>query len=67
MEVGQCFIFKFSEENKQSYFFTGEYDNNGNMVMCKILPKEEINFTSFWQMSKKYFDEKLKEGIITLL
>lgn len=66
MEVGQCFIFKFSEENKQSYFFTGEY-NNGNMVMCKILPKEEINFTSFWQMSKKYFDEKLKEGILTLL
>jgi hypothetical protein len=67
MKVGQCFSFKFSEDNVKGYFFTGEFDNEGKMIMCEMLPKEEIDFTSFWRMSKIYFDNKVKEGIIKLI
>lgn len=67
LEKGQCFSFKFSEDNTKGYFFTGELDDDGNMIMCEMLPEHEINFTSLWRMSERFFENYRTSGRLIVL
>lgn len=67
LKKGAIFTFKFSEDSEKSYFFTGELDDNGNMIMCEMVPECEISNTSFWRMSERYFKKSLEEGRLVVL
>lgn len=63
---GQCFTYKFSEDNIKGYFFTGIIDN-GTYVMCEMVLPHQMNDNSFWKMTESFFNEAIETGKIELI
>ena len=66
LREGQCFTYKFDEDNIKGYFFTGIIDK-GSMVMCEMVLPHQMNENSFWRMSESFFERALESGTIELI
>ena len=63
---GQCFTFRFSEDNIKGYFFTGIIDK-GTYVMCEMVLPHQMNDNSFWKMTESFFEEAIESVKIELI
>lgn len=67
VEIGQVIEFTFSEDNKQYYFRTSKSEKRYGIeyqIFCACKPADEIDFTDFWGMTEKFYDEMLAKGML---
>ena len=63
---GQCFTYRFSEDNVKGYFFTGIIDK-GTYVMCEMVLPHQMTYNSFWKMSENFLNEAIESGKIEMI